>query len=128
MGRCIEIPYEEDEQITFVQWCQINHIPIHHSGNEIGGSTHAVKARAIKMKKLGTSKGFPDLVVMVPLKGITKTIDSYQMIIIEMKRQKGGTVSPEQKNWLNMLELAGIPCKVCKGAEEAIEFVKSFML
>ena len=28
----------------------------------------------------------------------------------------------------NYGELAGIPCKVCKGAEEAIDFIKSFMV
>ena len=40
-----------------------------------------------------------------------------------MKRKKGSTTSAEQKEWLNVLELAGVPCAVCKGAEAAIEFV-----
>lgn len=124
----ITCPYEEDEQIAFVQWCRLNNIIVHHSGNEIGGSTSAMKARAVKMKRMGTSKGFPDLIVLVPLKGITDEIDSYQMVIIEMKRQKSGTVSAEQKDWLEKLEMAGIPGKVCHGAEEAVDFVKSFMI
>ena len=123
----IACPYEEDEQIAFVNWCHLNNIIVHHSGNEIGGSTSAIKARAIKMKKMGTSKGFPDLIVLVPVTGITGEVDCYQMAIIEMKRQKGGTVSAEQKDWLEKLELAGIPCKVCHGADEAIDFIKNLV-
>lgn len=121
------IPFEEDEQIAFVQWCRLRHIPIHHSGNEIGGSTPAMKARALKMKKMGTSKGFPDLLLMLPITGITGEVDAYQLAAIEMKRKKGGVVSPEQKEWLEMMELAGIPCAVCRGADEAIKQVESWL-
>lgn len=121
------IPYEEDEQIAFVTWCHLNGILVHHSGNEIGGSTKALKIRAIKMKKMGTSKGFPDLLVFIPIKGVTKEIDAYEMAVIEMKRKKGGVVSKEQKEWITVLEMAGIPCKICKGADEAIDFIKSLV-
>ena len=48
------VPYEEDEQMAFVQWCRVMDLTVHHSGNEIGGSTSAIKARAVKMKKMGT--------------------------------------------------------------------------
>ena len=119
------VPKEDDEQMAFVQWCRLNNLIVHHSGNEIGGSTRAVKVRAIKMKKMGTSKGFPDLLVFIPVYGVTKHIDCYQMCAIEMKRKKGSTTSPEQKQWLKVLEMAGIPSAICKGADAAIEFVES---
>lgn len=119
------VPKEDEEQMAFVQWCQLNNLIVHHSGNEIGGSTRAVKVRAIKMKKMGTSKGFPDLLVFIPVYGITKRVDCYQMCAIEMKRKKGSTTSPEQKQWLKVLEMAGIPSAICKGADAAIEFVES---
>lgn len=118
------VPLEEDEQIAFVQWCHLNNIVVHHSGNEIGGSTGAMKARAIKMKKMGTSKGFPDLLVFVPVYGITDRVDCYQMCAVEMKRKKNSTTSPEQKEWLKILQSAGALCKVCKGADEAIKFIE----
>lgn len=122
------IPKEEDEQIAFVSWCKLNNIICHHCANEIGGSTRALKLRAIKAKKMGTSKGFPDLLVFVPIKGINHRIDAWQMLAIEMKRKKHSSTSKEQKEWLRMLELSGIPSRVCKGAEEAVAFVREYMI
>jgi len=121
------VPLEEDEQIAFVRWCHANRIIVHHSGNEIGGSTRAMKARALKMKRMGTSAGFPDLVLFIPVYGVTGEIDAYQQAFIEMKRIKGSTTSPVQREWLKVIDKAGIPCAVCKGAEKAVEFVRSLM-
>ena len=119
------VPLESDEQVAFVQWCHFNHIIVHHSGNELGGSTAAIKARGRKMKKMGTSKGFPDLLLFIPVYGTTGDIDAYQMCAIEMKRKTGGRVTPEQKDWLEILQAAGVMCAVCKGADEAIAFVEA---
>lgn len=119
------IPLEEDEQMAFVQWCHLNKILVHHSGNEIGGSTRAMKARAIKMKKMGTSKGFPDLLVFIPVYNINDHVDCYQMCAIEMKRKKGSTTSKEQKEWLKVLQASGAMSAVCKGCDEAIAFVEA---
>ena len=121
------VPLEEEEVIAFHQWLQINDIPHTHVPNEIGGSTSAMKARAVKMKKMGTSKGFPDLLVFIPVHGVTGGIDCYQMCAIEMKRQKGSTTSKEQKAWINILNGSGCLSKVCKGANEAIAFIDAIM-
>lgn len=118
------VPTEDDEQIAVVQWCQLHGLRVHHSPNEMGGSTSAIKARAIRMKRLGTSKGFPDLLVFVPIKNSYGDIDAYQPLAIEMKRVKGSTTSTEQKAWIKVFELAGIPGKVCKGAGAAIAFIE----
>lgn len=119
------VPLEEEEQIAFVQWCRLNNIICHHSGNEVGGSTGAMKARAVKMKKMGTSKGFPDLLVFIPVYGATGEADCYQMCAIEMKRKHGGRVTQEQKEWLEILQASGALSAVCKGADEAINFVEA---
>lgn len=119
---------EAEEQRAFVSWCALRGIICHHSGNEIGGSSRALKIRAINMKRMGTSKGFPDLLVLVPITGINGHIDAYQMLAIEMKRKKGSTTSKEQKEWLKRLEMAGIPARVCKGCDAAIDFVNEYML
>lgn len=119
---------EEQEQMTFVDWLKIKRIPHFHCPNEVGGQTKSLKMRAIKMKRLGVARGVPDLFVLVPIKGVTSDIDAYQMLAIEMKRQKGSTTSKEQKEWIKVLEMAGIPSKICKGCDEAIDFVKEYML
>lgn len=122
------IPLEQDEQIAFVDWLKIKRIPHFHCPNEVGGQTKALKIRAIKMKRLGVARGVPDLFVFVPINGIYNEPDAYQPIAIEMKRKKGSATTKEQKEWLEILEMAGIPSKVCKGADEAIAFVKECML
>ena len=124
MSRVGVVPLEEDEQIAFVQWCRLNHVLVHHSGNELGGSTAAIKARGVKMKKMGTSKGFPDLLVFIPVYGTTGDVDCYQLCAIEMKRKKGSTTSKEQKEWLEVLRASGVVSAVCKGADDAINFVE----
>lgn len=83
--------------------------------------------RGAKLKKMGQSAGVWDYEVFVPVYGIDNTVDDYQLLKIEMKRRRGGTVSPEQKKWEKIYETAGIPCKVCKGAKEAIAFVEQFI-
>lgn len=122
------VPLEEDEQIAFVQWCRYNNIIVHHCANEIGGSSRAVKIRAIKAKRMGTSKGFPDLLVFIPVKDILGDLGCYQMLAIEMKRKKGSVVSKEQTEWIEIMELSGIPARICKGCDEAIDFCKQYML
>lgn len=122
------IPLEDDECIAFADWLRMNNIPAAHIANESRSSSRNALIRGAKLKKMGQSKGVWDYEIFVPIKGITGAVDCYQQVKVEMKRQKGGTVSPEQKQWGKIYELAGIPCKVCKGADEAIEFVKSFMV
>lgn len=114
---------EEQEQMTFVEWLKINHIPHFHCPNEVGGQTKSLKVRAIKMKRMGVSKGVPDLLVFIPVYGTTGEVDCYQMCAVEMKRKTGGRTSTEQKEWLEILQASGVMCAVCKGAEEAIKFI-----
>ena len=119
------IPKEDDEAVTFATWLRMVGIPATHIANEIGGSTRAAKVRAMKAKKMGQSAGVWDYEIFIPVANIDGEIDAYQEIRIELKRRKGGVVSDAQKKWGKIYEMAGIPCKVCKGAEEAIEFVRS---
>lgn len=116
---------EEQEQIEFVKWLVANKIPHFHCPNEIGGQTRSLKVRAVKMKRMGVSRGVPDLFVFIPVYGITGRADAYQMCAIEMKRRKGSTTSKEQKAWLEVLQAAGAMSAVCKGADEAIAFIEA---
>ena len=126
-GRVNNVPTEEEEQIAFVQWCHMKGIITEHASNEIGGSLGAMKAKAIKNKKMGTTAGFPDLLLAIPVYGCDDHVDSYQLAVVEMKRQKGSTTSPAQREWLAIFEKAGIPGEVCRGCGEAIKFVSGIM-
>lgn len=101
------IPKEHDEQCQFVAWfkIQFQHVRIAAVPNGMRTSIRT----AIKAKKEGLSSGFPDL--MIP------AWNCY----IEMKRQKGGVLSPEQKEWHQYLEdHCDAVVIVAKGCDDAI--------
>ena len=54
-------------------------------------------------------KGVPDL--FIPEWGMW----------IEMKRQKGGALSDDQKDWIAYLQSRGYKAVCCKGADEAMK-------
>jgi hypothetical protein len=83
------------------------------------------------MKRLGQSKGFLDYFILLPTKSQLYVNDNFSMagefgrpVFVEIKRQKGGKVSPEQEKWSEILSAAGIENAVCYGAEDAIKFIK----
>lgn len=111
-------PTEHLEQITLIAWYRRTY------KNELlvaipnGGKRHIKTALA--MKQEGTSKGFPDLFLPVPN-------NQFYGLFIEMKRQKGGTVSKDQKAWLEYLNTVGYQAVVCKGFLEAKEVVECYL-
>ena len=111
----------------FADWLRAQHIPHTHIANEMGGSTKTAKLRSIKAKRMGQSAGVWDYEIFLPIINTFGDVDAYQEIRVELKRRKGGTVSEAQKKWGQVYEMAGIPCAVCKGAEEAIVFVRKVL-
>ena len=120
-------PLEDDECIVFSQWLTLNKIPHCHIANESRSGSRSAMIRGAKLKRMGQSKGVWDYEIYIPIKGITGCVDCYEICKVEMKRIKGGVVSPEQKSWQKIYEKAGINCKVCYGAKDAIDYVKSLM-
>lgn len=123
----MNVPLEDDECFAFHQWLELKHIPHAHVANESRSSGRNAAIRGAKIKRMGQARGVYDYEIFLPVKGITGTIDCYQEVRVEMKRQKGGTVSPEQKEWQKIYDKAGIPNAVCKGAEEAIKYIEGLM-
>ncbi len=76
--------------------------------------------QAVKAKKSGLKKGVPDLVLPVPA-------GEFHGLYIELKREKGGVVSPEQRMWLDMLNGCGYKAMVCRGATEAIDAICDYL-
>ena len=103
---------EDTIQLTFKNWCdKQDKILTHwHVANERQTS---LKIGAY-LKALGVKKGVPDYWVLLKNK---------KLLVIEFKTEKG-TVSIEQKNFLQMLSLCDIPNRVCRSSHEAVLFVK----
>lgn len=99
------IPSEDQEQTYFVQWFRRTYPTVKIYSTPNGGHRHI--AVAVKMKATGQSKGVPDLCIPA------------WRLYIEMKRVKGGKLSPEQKDWIEYLEKVGYRVIVGFGALDA---------
>jgi hypothetical protein len=104
---------EDMEQAEFVQWMRRTH-PEHRIYAVPNGGLRS-KRTAMMLKITGTVPGIPDLAV------------PSLFMYIEMKKAKGGRVSPEQKDWLEYLRSVGYHAEVCNGKEEAIKFVEKVL-
>ncbi len=111
-------PTEHLEQVTLVAWYRRTYKNELLAAIPNGGKRHIKTALA--MKREGVSKGFPDLFLPVPSR-------QYHGLFIEMKRKKGGTVSKEQKAWIEYLNSAGYQAVVCKGFLEAKEVIECYL-
>ena len=107
------IPTEDAEQMEFVQWFRRTYPGVRIFAIPNGGQRHP--AVAAKMKATGVSKGIPDLFI------------PEWKLWVEMKRVKGSTVSPEQKDWMQYLSEKDYSTMVCFGAEAAKKQVLFFV-
>lgn len=117
------VPTEDQEQITVMSWAHrvkfkdgrlsdyLFHIPN-------GGSRNIIEAT--KLKKMGVKAGVPDLQLIVPNGEV-------HGLWIELKAQKG-KLQPSQKIMIQRLEAQGYICKVCFGADEAINEIKKYLM
>lgn len=105
---------EHEEQIKVCQWLK-RHTDLKFFAIPNGELRH--KTVASRLKAEGVTKGVPDL--CIPALG---------PLWIEMKTEKGGRVSKEQKEWIDYLNnQLGQFATVCKGANHAIAIIKQRM-
>jgi len=107
------IPTEHEEQRIFVQWFRRKYSPVRIFAIPNGGFRS--RATAGRLKAEGVMRGIPDLFV------------PEWNLWIEMKRVKGGRLSPDQVNWKHYLEEIGNTVFVAYGAENAMELVDDFV-
>lgn len=106
-------PTEDQEQQVVVQYLEFKG----HKFTAIPNSTYTKSwKQKVKNTRTGLRAGFPDLVAIV----------DGTFIAIEMKRIKGGVLSKEQANWIEALNDSGIDARVCKGAKQALAFIKEY--
>lgn len=123
------VPIEDVECRNFHNWLKERDIPHAHIPNESRSSKKDAVIRQKKLQEMGLSRGSWDYEVWVPVYNVDGDIDDYQLLKIEMKRQRGGgsTVSTDQKKWGEIYKKSGCcECKICYGAEEAEKFVEDY--
>ena len=116
------IPLEEIEQEHVFLWASMEECAYPELAMLYAipnGGKRAIKT-AVALKKQGVKRGVPDMCLPVSRGG-------YHGLYIELKRQKGGTVSDEQREWIAALNTQGYKAIICHGAEEAIEQIRGYL-
>lgn len=109
---------EEPEHIAFVTWFrwQFPALLFHIPNGELRDSNRGRAAiRGKKLKAMGVIKGVLDLFV------------PEWFLWIEMKRCKGGRLTPEQKDFKERMEKVGYYVIVANGCDDGIVKVKEFL-
>ena len=112
------IPSEDQEQAWLVAWFRRHHPGLLIFAIPNGGHRH--KATAALLKATGVAPGVPDLFIPEPRGG-------RHGLFVEMKRTKGGSLSPEQKAWLDALSARGYLAIKCAGFEAAKAAIAAYL-
>lgn len=104
------IPSEHSEQVALVKWLELESRkhPELALCFAVPNGARTSMSTARKLKAEGLRRGCPDLFWPVS-----------RGLAIELKKAKGGRVSPEQKWWLNALNEQGYLALVCHGWQSA---------
>lgn len=114
------LPLEHQEQVTLLEWFDLQYPALRKRMAAVPNAGKMNATIGKRMNREGRRKGYPDLQLLVPHNG-------YHGLIIEMKRQDGGEVSPEQMDWLEWLAQMGYEVAVCAGFEAAKQVVSDYL-
>lgn len=127
------VPTEYQEQEIVVAWARVNTqrypalkllfaVP---NGAVLlrGPSRFAILGQ---LHKQGCLNGIPDLCLPVPSHHSDGNIH-YLSLWLEMKRTKGGVLSPEQEWCMTQLRFYGHRVEVCPGAKSAIAVLEDYL-
>lgn len=111
------IPLEQEEQKTLVQYCKLKRLmyfaPMNENKQSFTNRITAIKIEQ-KAKAMGKVVGTSDLIVMLPNK----------ILFIELKRIKGSVTSQAQKDFIERVNTFGYSeGRICRGTNEAIDFI-----
>lgn len=121
-GAVVPVPTEDAEQMCLFRWAAYEKgkwpelATMFHIPNE--GKRGAVTA--VRFKAMGLKAGVPDICLPVARGG-------YNVLFIELKRQKGGKLSENQREWIEALRKQGARAVVCEGWEAAREEIVSYL-
>ena len=115
-------PSEHREQVALMQWVEwmtprwpeldmLFAIPNGGDRNEVV---------AAKLKAEGVKKGVPDMMLACARGG-------FHGLFVEMKRESGGRVRPEQDEWREKLLAQGYQAVVCRGLGDAMRAITDYL-
>ncbi|NII73239.1 hypothetical protein FHW84_001808 [Dyella sp. SG562] len=116
------VPTEHSEQVCLMQWarlatCEYPDLRLLYA---IPNAAKRSPRLAAHMKAEGLRCGVPDLCLPVARGG-------YHGLYIELKRRKGGSVSAEQKVWIDLLNKQKYKAVVCHGWEMARVVLRAYL-
>lgn len=120
----LPVPSESVEQQNLFRWAAVSAAArwpkemrmLYHVPNEGKRS----KANGARLKSEGLRAGVPDI-------NLDVARGEYHGLRIEMKRRRGGCVSPEQAAWLEALREQGYAAIVARGWEEAADAIEKYL-
>lgn len=78
------------------------------------------RQQVAKLKREGLREGVSD--IQLPVKR-----GQYGSLFIELKRRKGGRVSDEQREWIDLMWELGNAAYICYGWEEAAKVIEEYL-
>lgn len=113
---------EHQEQAALFAWARLaqGRYPELRLLNASLSGVRLFPGQARKAKSLGMVRGFPDVFLPVRKAG-------YGGLFIELKRPRGGKITPEQRAWLEELGEQGYLAVCCRGFEEARTVIQSYL-
>ena len=123
----VATPLEHHEQVAVIEWADgmVGRYPELALLYAVPNGARTSIGTAKKLKAEGLRAGVPDLVLPVA-RGIDHT-SAYHGLYVELKRIKGGTVSPEQRGLHEALRAQGYRVVVARGAAEAIAAITQYL-
>lgn len=116
----LPVPSESVEQQNLFRWAAVRWPKemrlLYHVPNEGKRS----RANGARLKAEGLRAGVPDI-------NLDVARGEYHGLRIEMKRRRGGRVSPEQAAWLEALREQGYAAVVAYGWEEAADAIEKYL-
>lgn len=118
----VPVPTESEEQQALFDWAKLQYgkypelRALYHIPNEGKRS----KATGARLKREGMKDGVSDNCLPVKRGG-------YGSLYIELKRIKGSKVTPEQREWIELMQEVGNAAYICYGWEEAAKKIVEYL-
>lgn len=114
---------EHDEQVALIEWAgmqRINGRPIVDFLAAIPNGGKRNSFEAYRLKRAGVKAGVSDLILAYP-------VAHYHGMWIEMKARDNGRLTPEQRDWIDLMQSVGYHAGCYRGFDEARVAIERYL-